>query len=308
MRSAILAMFGAAALAAAEPAFSLQVEPQTLAIGGDNRLCWTIASAAGAAATITQSQVDRAVLNAYHRTNVDVWLSTAGRGGDRDPSSDHTPLPLPLQLYTTGWSRFQQADGKVHPGTYVCTWTLDGDVAPVTVELVPPAQAGRLVTAIPGPVQQMPALFNEAFDVRCTPAGPLPADAAFTATLVRPVTPDQSAGLPPGVLWGATVVEWTRLPRRAGDPTVVYSPIIAGGVAPLLSGKANPGAGVDPKTPRSFRLAEALRDPRLDLVVPGSYRIRLAACWLGIPAWAKAETLVILRSAAFELQVVPAAK
>jgi hypothetical protein len=79
-------------------------------------------------------------------------------------------------------------------------------------------------------------------------------------------------------VWKNAVLEWTRLPKKKGESTVVFSPFQAMTVLPeILTAERRPVKS--DYRPISFKVKEALRDPIVGKVIPGIYKIRLAMAW-----------------------------
>ena len=241
-----------------------------------------------------------------------------GAGRINGSLGSNTLLPLPIVLITPGWSWLYGQDGTYSAEAYECLWIIPsggGDAQPHhSLSLSLEAEV-ILKPPVPGVPATIPLqrFHPNRLNTRCTylklgpvvVATPVAGAASATATLLAqtwkdyliatPIradaalivtgppeesTLDDHRDLSNVTLWKQTVIEWARLPTRPGEPTMIFSPIIAGLVSiPVTTGASENPTPVVNLPERTFQVAEALKDPLTGKLVPGDYWIRVATAW-----------------------------
>lgn len=254
--------------------------PNELALGSDTTLVWTITAIRdreGAASVVTQHLLDGAQVVFPGRSP---WVI----GGFRIDKRGDMELPLPVIVVLPGAASFLREVGPAIPGRTNCRLELAGnEQSGVNVVEVLPAAVGAAARQTLTYQQVASRSRSQFWCVLIDAPGSATSRADITATIVGPYGESVQSAVDPVRLWSEAIVEWTRLPSQAGQPTMVWSPILAGLSLPLpyspLSQRPAGKATAAEFPVRHFALPQTLLDPVDGTVHPGQYWVRIASSY-----------------------------
>ncbi len=282
--------------------------PDPIVLGVTALTTWTISprptyDGSPADVILSRDHVDRMVFGMM--TEVTLAGESDGFSRTRErrvlPVAQDQILTLPVEVILPGWRMFASGARKPFAGKLECWWDI-GELA-TTAKTPLALVAPPLPATLPGSADPPPRIrqaIQELDGVLVSTGAVTTADDLIVHLTHVPVEYAQPEA------WASAAIEWTRLPTRAGDATVVFSPFRAG-----LRQLVGPGGAVAevPMMPSDlhFPVSQALQDPRTGLVPPGIYSVRLAMVRRAVPVGGDtsgAQILILAHTAHRFIQVL----